>query len=211
MSGNISLIYGEAETGKTTLASQCVVNCAKQGSKILFIDCDGTFSAKRLSQIASERFDEIAESVILMRPENFQQQAMIINKLGDYITGNFGLVVIDTINSLYRAQIAESSKTFSLNRELNKQLATLAQLARTKKIVILVLSQVRTAFREEHAGIEPVATRVLKFWGDTIINLMPTETPRLIKAILEKNSPQAQPIICYLSISASGICERSPR
>lgn len=211
MSGNISLIYGEAETGKTTLASQCVVNCAKQGSKILFIDCDGTFSAKRLSQIASERFDEIAESVILMRPENFQQQAMIINKLGDYITGNFGLVVIDTINSLYRAQIAESPKTFSLNRELNKQLATLAQLARTKKIVILVLSQVRTAFREEHASIEPVATRVLKFWGDTIINLMPTETPRLIKAILEKNSPQVQPIICYLSISASGICERSPR
>jgi KaiC/GvpD/RAD55 family RecA-like ATPase len=54
-SENVGLFYGEAETGKTTFAMQCAVNCALRGYKTLFIDCDGTFSARRLSQIASGR------------------------------------------------------------------------------------------------------------------------------------------------------------
>ena len=48
LTGSLSLIYGEAETGKTSLAIQCVVNCARRGFKSLFIDNDGNFSYKRL-------------------------------------------------------------------------------------------------------------------------------------------------------------------
>ena len=39
----VILIYGEPETGKTTLAMQCAVDCAIQKLKILFVDCDNTF------------------------------------------------------------------------------------------------------------------------------------------------------------------------
>ena len=60
---SVSLIYGEAETGKTTLAMQLAINYAKQAYKTLFIDCDGTFSARRLSQIAGQNFKEIAELI----------------------------------------------------------------------------------------------------------------------------------------------------
>ncbi|MGE5532892.1 MAG: ATPase domain-containing protein, partial [Bacillota bacterium] len=48
----VTLVYGEPETGKTTLAMQCAVNCAVQMLKVLYIDCDNTFYTKRLSQIA---------------------------------------------------------------------------------------------------------------------------------------------------------------
>ena len=91
---SVSLIYGEAETGKTTLAIQCAINCAGQGYKTLFVDCDGTFSTRRLSQMASERFKEIAELIILMKPNNFREQTLVIDQLTDYITKNFGLVII---------------------------------------------------------------------------------------------------------------------
>ena len=188
---------------------QCAVNCARQGYKTLFIDCDGTFSARRLSQIASENFKEIAELIILMKPNNFRDQTVVIDQLTDYITKSFGLIVVDTITSLYRVKVAESpEKTFELNRELNRQMALLAQIAKTHKIVFLITSQVRSVFNKEaNASIEPVATRVLKFWADTIIVMKPTENSQIIKAILEKNPKKVQPFTCHLKIEEKGIHE----
>jgi DNA repair protein RadB len=205
-SESVSLIYGEPETGKTVLAMQCAVNCARQGYKTLFVDCDGTFSAERLAQVASEDFERIAELIVLMRPSDFREQTLIIDRSSDYVTGHFGLMVFDTITSLYRAEIAESpDRAFALNRELNRQLASLAQIAKLRRIAVLVLSQVRTAFDEDRVTVEPVAPRVLKFWADTIIELKPTESSQVIKAVLEK--PKAQHPTCYLKIVKSGILE----
>jgi len=207
---SVNLIYGEAETAKTTLAMQCAINCAKQGYKTLFVDCDGTFSTRRLSQIASKNFKEIAELTILMKPNNFHEQTVVTDELTEYLTKNFGLLIVDTITSLYRVKIAESpEKTFQLNRELNRQMALLAQIAKTQKITVLITSQVRSALNEVPVGIEPVATRVLKFWADTIIIMKPTENPQIIKAVLEKNPKKIQPLTCYLKIEETGIHDYS--
>ncbi len=210
-SKTISLIYGDAETGKTTLAMQCAVNCAKKGHKTLFIDCDGTFSARRLSQLASESFKEIAELIILAKPTSFREQTQIIDQLTEFIAKNFGLVVIDTITSLYRTKVAESpEKTFDLNRELNRQIALLAQNAKTQKVAVILTSQVRSVLNNTYVSVEPVATRVLKFWAETIIAMKPTETPQKIKAVLEKSpikDKKTQPATCYLRIEKTGIYE----
>lgn len=206
--GGVSLIYGEAETGKTTLAMQCAVNCARKGYKTLFVDCDDTFSARRLSQIASGDFKNIAELIILVKPKDFSEQASVIDQLTNYITKSFSLVVIDTLTSLYRAEIAERpEKTFELNRELNRQIAWLAQIAKTQKIGILVISQVHSVFNEAYISIEPVATRVLKFWADIIIAMKPTENPKVIKAVLEKSPKMMQHSFCQLRIGEIGIQE----
>ena len=207
--GSVNLIYGEAETGKTTLATQLAVNCALQGKKTLFMDCDGTFSGKRLSQIAAGEFDKIAELIILMKPQDFTEQVATMDRLTEYLTDHFGLVVIDTLTSLYRARIAEHPrKTFELNRELNRQLALLSQISKMHRIAILITSQVMASFKEERISIEPVATRVLKFWADTIINLKPTENNQTVKLILEKTS-KPQSAVCYLRIAESGMYECS--
>jgi DNA repair protein RadB len=212
LSESVTLIYGEAETGKTTLALQCALACARQGYKTLFVDCDGTFSGRRLSQIASERFEEIAELVILMKPNDFREQAAVIDQLTDYMTKNFGLIVFDTINSLYRLRIAESpSKTFELNRELNRQLAVLAQIAKTQKIAVLITSQVHSVLNEIPVTIEPVATRVLKFWADTVIAIKPTENVKIINMTLEKNPQKLPSKTCSLRIEETGIREHSTR
>jgi DNA repair and recombination protein RadB len=204
--GSLSLIYGEPETGKTTLAMQCAVNCARLGHKALFMDCDGTFSSKRLSQLSAERLNEVVERIVLMKPNDFHEQTAAVDLLMECVVKDSGLVVIDTITSLYRVGVAESpAKTFELNRELNRQMAFLAQVAKTKKIAVLITSQVRATFNDASVSVEPVGTRVLKFWADTIIALKPTERPQVIRAVLEKNLRTVQSLTWLLKIEEAGI------
>jgi DNA repair protein RadB len=205
--GDITLVYGEAETAKTTLAMHCAVNCAEKGFKTLFVDCDGTFSPIRLSQIVPENVERVAERIILTRPKNFGEQKTIIDNLASYLTKGFGLVVFDTITRLYSLEVAENpEKTFELNRELNRQVAWLAQVAKTKKIAVLLVSQVRSVFNP-YVSVEPVATRVLKFWANTIIAMKPTENPKVIRVIVEKKSGREQKGTAYLEICKSGLSE----
>ena len=203
---SVVLIYGEPETGKTTLAMQCAVNCALQDYKILFVDCENTFSPQRLSQLAAERFDRVAAQIILVKPQDFREQAALIDRIQDYTQRNFGLIVIDTLTSLYGAEVAErSGKAFNVNRELNRQLAILAQATRIRKIPVVVTSQVRSVFDNPDVNVAPVAQRVLKFWADTIISLKPTSYPQTLKAIIEKSQSNSQEITCYVQIQESGI------
>ena len=202
----LTLIYGEAETGKTTFTIQCAVNCARMNQKAMIIDSDGSFSSQRLIQIAKADYDEVAEKIILARPENFEQQAYIIDELENILTEKVLLVAVDTITSLYRMELARKpKKVFELNRELNRQLAFLSQLAKTRKIAILITSQVRSVFQAENLTVEPVATRVLKFWADTVINFKPTMHPRIFKAVLEKHPEQKRLKTCYFRITQRGI------
>lgn len=203
---SLLLVYGEPETGKTTLAMQCAVYCAMQNYKTLFVDCDNSFAPKRLSQVADGKFEEIADLVILMKPNDFKEQAAVIDRLTEYTVKNFGLVVFDTVSSLYRVKVAETSgKAFGLNRELNRQMAILAQTAKTQKIPVIVTSQVRSVFDDSYVSVAPVATRVLKFWADTIIALKPTENPQVIKAVLEKTQRYSPETFCDLIIGETGI------
>jgi len=201
---SITLIYGEPETGKSTLALQCAVYCALQNRKVLYVDCDNTFSANRLAQLSGSRFDEVAERIVLVKPRDFREQTALIDRIEDY-TVNVGLIIIDTFTSLYSAKAAESPRAFGSNRELNRQLAVLAQTVKTKKIPLLMTSQVRSVISEESSSVRPVANRVLKFWADNILFLKPADLPQTIKATIEKAPKLTSQAICYVQIGERGI------
>jgi hypothetical protein len=88
-------------------------------------------------------------------------------------------------------------------------MAWLAQVAKTHKIAVLVVSQVRSVFEDAYVDVEPIATRVLKFWADTIIAMKPTENPKVVKATVEKKPGAANPFYCYLKIDRTGLSEYS--
>lgn len=204
--GFVHLIYGEAETGKSTLATQCAVNCARMGYKTIYLDSEGTFSAKRLTQIAVGDAKEIASSIILARPASFKEQSAILDKLDSYLTEKVALIVVDTVTSLYSAELGEGSKsTFKLNRELNRQMAYLAQIVKTRKIAALVTSQVRNVFTAREVNFEPVARRVLRFWSNVVISLKLTPQDGVVRAVLEKHPRRLQPESCFLRIVEEGI------
>ena len=203
----VSLVYGEAEMGKTSLVMQCAVSSARMGYKTLFIDSDGMFSSRRLSQIAYSDFKEVSPFIVLVRPATFKEQALAIDQLDDYITKKVRLVVVDTITSLYRVELGEPKENFALNRELNRQVACLAQIAKTHGVATLITSQVRSVFAEGGESVEPVATRVLKFWSDVVVELKKTGQTRVIKAVLKKHPERKRPVSCYLRIERTGINE----
>lgn len=206
--GTLSLLYGEAETGKTTLAVQCAVNCARIGHKTIFIDCDGTFSPNRMAQIARDDFDKIAPQIILMQPADFDQQAVVVERLDEYISRRVGLIVVDTVTGLYRERLGDVMQlNFTLNRELNRQMACLAQITKTRKVASLVIGQVRSLVSGKEETVQPVAMRVLKFWADTTITLQPTAQTKVIKAAVETRAEKRPTKLVLLKIEERGLSD----
>ena len=203
----VSLIYGEAETGKTSLVVQYAVNYARIGLKSLFIDTDGTFSYERLSQIAEYDFEKISPLMIIMRPTTFQEQATAIDHLEKVINKKFGLIVLDTVTSLYRVELEAPKETYAANRELNRQLAVLTQIAKTCGVAVLIISQVRSVPRGETVEMKPVATRVLNYWSDIVLDMRQTSQTRVIKVLREKH-PKIKGIgYTYVKIESTGISD----
>ncbi len=205
--GGLTLVYGEAETGKTSLAIQCSVNAVRMRYKVLFIDADGTFNPERLMQIALQNYEEALQSIIIFTPSTFGEQSALIDDLEKFVSGGLGLIVFDTITSLYRSGIVGREEAFKANRELNRQVAMLEHIAKRFQIPILVTSQVRSTLTETDVYIEPVASRVLKYWSSSIIGLFKTSKHNIVRAIIEKSAGIKKKITLYLLISEGGISE----
>jgi len=203
----VSLVYGEAETGKTSLAVQCAVNCARRGIKSLFIDTDGTFSYERLSQIAKYDYEKISPLMIIMRPTTFQEQSRAIDQLEKVITNKFGLIIVDTVTSLYRVELDDPQETYAASRELNRQLAVLTQIVKTCGVAALIISQVRSVPLGETIEIKPVATRVLNYWSDIVLDMKQTGQTRVIKVLREKHPKIKGTGFIYTKIESTGITD----
>jgi DNA repair protein RadB len=203
----VSLVYGEAETGKTSLAVQCAVNCARRGIKSLFIDTDGTFSYERLSQIAKYDYEKISPLMIIMRPTTFQEQSRAIDQLEKVITRKFGLIIVDTVTSLYRVELDDPQETYAASRELNRQLAVLTQIVKTCGVAALIISQVRSVPLGETIEIKPVATRVLNYWSDIVLDMKQTGQTRVIKVLREKHPSIKGTGFIYIKIESTGITD----
>ena len=201
----VSLVYGEAETGKTSLALQCAVNCARRGYKSLFIDTDGTLSSERLSQIAEYDYEEVSPLIIVMRPSTFQEQVRTFDHLEKIVTRKFGLIIVDTITSLYRVGLDNPKEVFASNRELNRQLAVLTQIAKTCKVAVIVIRQVRSVPLGEKIEMQPVATRVLNYWSEVVLDMKQTGQTRVIKVLREKHPKIKGTGSIYVKIESSGI------
>ena len=199
----MTLLFGEAETGKSALAMQCAVSCSRMGLKTLYIDSEGTFLPERLAQISSQDFKEVSESIIVARPQKFNEQTEIIDNIERYVSKRFGLIVFDTVTTLYRSELLNKKETFDLNRELNRQVATLLEIARKNELSVLLVSQVRSVMAE--ADVVPVATRVLRFWCDSVIGLSRTGRQGIIRASVEKSGGREAKTSFYLIIKQDGV------
>jgi len=206
--GQITLIYGAYSTGKTTFALQTAISNAKEKFKTLYVDSDNTFSTVRLTQITQNSLDTVSPLIILFKPRNFMEQGLLFEKLNRYVSDSVSLIVVDTITSLYRLSLRGPEETFALNRELNRQLALLTEIAIKSDIAVLLTSQVHSIIDERFtkSKIEPVATRVLNFWSHNILRLTITNQNSIRMATLEKLSKKAskgQP--CLYVLTEKGI------
>ena len=182
----ISLLYGEASTGKTILSMQCALEMARKDFRVFYVDADQSFSAHRLERLIGG--PQQAEKIVLFRPEDFRDQIEIVQNLENVLTKTPALVVVDSITALYRSDDGGSEKIFARNRELNRQLAHLNSLAARYTLWVLLTGQVHSTPSGREWMVEPVATRTLKHWSDIVLRLRQTPKMDVRDCILEKKN-----------------------
>ena len=168
----LTLIYGAAGTGKTTLAKLAAIEYCKTG-KIFFLDTESGFNMDRLKQLTPD-YREVAKNILLVKAKNFFYQHKAIKELSS--VKGVSLVIVDTIGAHYRVYVKKDYR--KANAILKKQLELLREIS--KNVPLLVLTPV---YANINSGmISPVGGKILTNRSDSIIRL--DRNPRRI--IVEK-------------------------
>lgn len=206
--GEVTLIYGAAKTGKTTIALQCTVAATQKHIKTIYLDCQNSFSTERFAQIASSDLRSISSLIYIFKLHSFNEQTSLIENLDKYLSDTTELIIVDTITSLYRLELQTPERIFEANRILNRQLAYLNHIAKTSKAAILITSQVHDSLHEETVLIEPVAMRVLKYWSHNILKITLGDTINTRRILREKSTRPIAPQTlgeCQIELKTLGI------
>ncbi len=102
------------------------------------------------------------------------------------LTKRPALLVVDSVNGLYRSSDGKPDRFFARNRELNRQLAYLNDLAPRFPLWILLTGQVHSSPAGRDWLVEPVATRTLRHWSSLIMKLRQTPQADVRECLLEK-------------------------
>lgn len=160
----ITMVYGGAATGKTTLCMMLALDLAKKGNKILFIDTENSFSIERAQQIAPN-FQYMVHNIFLFKIKNFEEQKKFFEKLPQLAKeGEFSAIILDTLGMHYRRAVKEDS--YTANKELSKELDFLKQLS--KNVPVLISNQI---YSKMDGNDSPVGGNMVKNFCDCLIEL----------------------------------------
>jgi len=141
--GVITLVYGEAGTGKTNLCLVLARNIAKQHKKVVYLDTESV-SLERLRQMSGSDFDEVVKSILFFEVTSFDEQEKMVEKAVKLAEGNLDidLIVVDSITMFYRLTSREEER--SERKSLTSQSVRLLNVARKRNIPVMITSQVYT-------------------------------------------------------------------
>src|SRR5688572_12595523 len=97
--GCMTLLYGEAGTGKTTLCLLLAAAVARQGKKVIYIDTEGV-SLERLRQMTGDDFEMVIKNILFSNIGSFDEQEKMVDKAIKLAQGNVdvGMIIIDSIS-----------------------------------------------------------------------------------------------------------------
>lgn len=166
--GALTLLFGEAGSGKTNVCLQVARNVALEGKKVLYIDTEGV-SLERLKQISGDRYEDVMKNVLFFEPSTFEEQEKLVDKAVKLADSSLevGVVIIDSATIHYR--LTRNDEERGVRKSLSPQLAKLLAVARSKNIPILLTSQVYTDI--EKGTFEPLGGHVLLHNAKAIVRL----------------------------------------
>jgi len=166
--GAITLIFGEAGTGKTNICLQVARNVAMSGKKVVFIDTEGV-SLERLKQISGDVYEEVMKNVLFFEPHSFDEQEKFVDKAVKLAESSLevGVIILDSATIHYR--LTRNDEERGVRKSLSPQLAKLLAVARGKDIPVLLTSQVYTDI--EKGTFEPLGGHVLLHNAKAIIRV----------------------------------------
>ena len=166
--GAITLLFGEAGTGKTNICLQVARNVALEGRKVVYIDTEGV-SMERLKQIAGDEYEKVMKNILFFEPHSFDEQEKLVDKAARLAesSAGVGVIILDSATIHYRLTRKDDEK--GVRKSLSPQLARLLVVARNKQVPILLTSQVYTDI--EKGTFEPLGGHVLLHNAKAIVRL----------------------------------------
>ena len=179
----LTCIYGPPGSGKTNLLLLAVASIASD-KKVVYIDTEGNFSLSRFKQVCPDH-QETLKRVIFLSPVTFDEQRNSFEKLRKIVNEKIGLIILDSVAMLYRLELGRSKDVYSVNRDLGIQLSYLTEIARKKKIPVLVTNQVYADLDNKDAT-KMVGGDILRYSSKCLIELTKNEQG-IRTAVLKKH------------------------
>lgn len=160
----MTLLYGEAGTGKTNICLQMAYNIIQEGKLVIYVDTEG-LSTERIQQIFVD--ESSVKNLLVFQVHSFEEQTEKVAqaiKLAE-VNEKVGLVIVDSMTVFYRLKSDDSS----VRGELTRQTESLLRLGRHMDIPILLTSQV---YADIGSGtVELLGGHAMRHNAKTIIRL----------------------------------------
>ncbi|MDR3206448.1 MAG: DNA repair and recombination protein RadB [Candidatus Methanoplasma sp.] len=137
--GSVTLLYGEAGTGKSNICLQTALNVIKDGRRIAYIDAEG-LSSERVFQILGED-KTVMNGFLVSQVHSFEEQSDQIDKVVNLADKDvIDLVIVDSMTMFYRLNHDDVKS----RNDFTRQIEVLLRIARKKDVAVLLTSQVYT-------------------------------------------------------------------
>lgn len=157
----ITTIYGPAGAGKTNFC--LLAMAATKDKKILYVDTEGSFSLARFKQICPQ-YQEVLERTVFLTPTTYMEQKDAFEFMRRSLDEKFGLIIVDSIASLYRLELGVSNDVQNVNRELGLHMALLTEIARKRRIPVIMTNQVY-ADMDDRDKVKTIGGDIVKYWS----------------------------------------------
>lgn len=162
--GAITLLHGEAGTGKTNFCLQLAREATlKLKGKVAYVDSEGV-SLERLTQICGEHAPAVAKNILFFSPQTLDEQVRMVRAL-DKIQDP-SLLIVDSLNMYYRLELPTMGGD-EVGRALTNILGSLLKISRAQDVPVVVTGQVYAA--EE--GSKAFGGRIMEHIVKAIIRL----------------------------------------
>lgn len=171
----ITTIYGPSGVGKTNMCLLFAISVVRGGKKVIFIDTEGGIAVERIKQLTSD-YERVLENILFCNPTTFEEQKEMFERVKEMVNElgegeKFGLIIVDSISMLYRLELGKSEEVYDVNTALGRQIAYLVEIARKKKIPVLITNQVYADF-DNRDKVKMVGGDLLKYGSKCLIELM---------------------------------------
>ena len=183
------MVYGPAASGKTTLCMQTAGKKLAQRQRVLYIDAEHSLNLGRFREVTLAEHPDM-DLLLVLRPKTLNDMHEAVMKLPDLMK-RVGLIVVDTIGTLYRREAADDLKaTSSL---LERQMRMLSEIS--KQVPVIITNQVGSILGSTE--VRMVGGKLVEKWASTLVELKREPRVMFMKKPEERRTP--------FSITTSGI------